>query len=85
MKNQRQTLVIVEKTTLAAANAGSTGFELMVTGPRAQRHSLESSTDLQDWTATGLVSHSLAHHWQPRWDGGLPGHHRPGTRTLLRG
>jgi len=45
-----QTLVIVEKTTLEIAKRSETDFEIKVTGPRQQRYSLETSTDLNTWS-----------------------------------
>lgn len=45
-----QTLVVVEKTTLAMAKRGDTDVELKLSGPRQQRYALEASTDLHDWS-----------------------------------
>jgi hypothetical protein len=52
----RQTLVIVEKTTLAIVRSGDTGFEASITGPRQQRYSLEASTDLRGWSPIDLIT-----------------------------
>ena len=45
----RQTLVVVEQTTLALAKTGDVNFELQVTGPRQQRYAVEASGDLSNW------------------------------------
>ena len=47
----KQTLVIVEKTTLQIAQLGDTQYEVKITGPRQQRYSLETSTDLLSWSS----------------------------------
>jgi hypothetical protein len=46
----KQTLVIVEKTTLAIEKRERTNLEVRVTGPRQQRYSLEVSSDLRGWS-----------------------------------
>jgi hypothetical protein len=52
----RQTLVIVEQTTLSIAKTDDTNFELQVTGPRQQRYALEASTDLQSWSQVASLT-----------------------------
>jgi hypothetical protein len=42
----KQTLLLVEKTTIDIARRGDTDFEVKITGPRQQRYLLESSVDL---------------------------------------
>ncbi len=46
----KQTLTIVEKTTLDIAKLEQTNIVLRITGPRQQRYSVEASTDLQNWS-----------------------------------
>jgi hypothetical protein len=52
----KQTLVMVEKTTSDIAKRGDTDFELKLTGPRQQRYSLETSTDLLGWSPIASVT-----------------------------
>ena len=47
----KQTLVIVEKTTMQIAQIGDTDYEVKITGPRQQRYSLETSPDLLNWSS----------------------------------
>jgi len=45
-----RTLVVVEKTTLAMTKREDADLEVKLTGPRQQRYSLETSTDLHNWS-----------------------------------
>lgn len=52
----KQTLTVVESTTLSLQAAAGDGGELVVHGPRQQRYRLENSADLRLWTPLGIVT-----------------------------